>query len=282
MIPKNPFRSIAAGFGCALLVAQLGCFPASAKGDPHFDLLNTRTATYTNVTVTFEAKSYILISHSHGMANVKVADLSPDVLHTLGYAAAPASHESPVSTAAPATTSAGNSLGVGVAASAATGANKWQKILLAQEARLRPLVQQWLAKGKGYIPNRVAGTTLILLVAGVVFCHLFSSYCFMLICRKARAPADGLVWLPLLRLIPMLRAAGMSPWWFLAAFIPVLNVLAFLVWCVRIVRVCSKSPVFTVFLIPPVINVPAFIYLAFSPGPAPAPTRKFVSMALAS
>lgn len=271
-----------AGFGCALLVAQLGLFSAGARTDPHFDVLNTQTGSYTNVTVTFQAKTYIMISHKRGMANVKVADLSPEALHALGYAA-PAASTGKSSTPSPspasigATTSSPNAR-AGVAAAA--GGSRWQKFLMTEEAKFRPLIQQWTDKIKAYLPNSIGGTALIGLVAGFAVWHLFSSYCFMLICRKARVPADALVWLPVFRWIPMIRAAGMSAWWFVAAFIPFLNVLCFLVWCVRIVRVCSKSPVITVFLIPPIINVPAFLYLAFSPGPAPERGRKFVSMAL--
>jgi len=265
-----------------LLAAQLGLVSAGAKGDPHFDLLNTRTATYTNVTVTIQTKTYIMISHKHGMTNVKVADLSPEALRALGYAI-PAAQPAKASSAVAAPVSSGattNSPSGQAVAVAAAGGNRLTQFILAQEARFRPVIQQWTAKIKAYVPVSLAGPTFIGFVAGVILYHLCSSYCFMLICRKARAPADALVWLPVLRIIPMLRAAGMSPWCFLLAFIPILNVLCFTVWCVRIVRVCSKSPLFTVFLIPPIINVPAFLYLALSPGPEPERGRKFVSMAL--
>ena len=51
-------------------------------------VLQTKTAAYTNVTVTTKAKTYVFILHSSGMTSVKVADLSPEAQEQLGYASA--------------------------------------------------------------------------------------------------------------------------------------------------------------------------------------------------
>ena len=70
------------------------------------------------------------------------------------------------------------------------------------------------------------GPKLILAVLGVLLLlYLFHCYCCMLICRKTGKPPGVLVWLPVLQLFPLLRAAGMSAWWFLACFVPVLNLV---------------------------------------------------------
>ena len=47
-----------------------------------------RDTTYTNVTVTTKAKSYIFILHAGGMTSLKVAELPPDLKQKLGYAIA--------------------------------------------------------------------------------------------------------------------------------------------------------------------------------------------------
>src|SRR5712672_1937165 len=72
----------------SLLVAMVLMRPTGAMGatEQTFDVLQIGTQTYSNVTVTTKAKTYVFLMHSSGMANIKVADLSPDVKEKLGYA----------------------------------------------------------------------------------------------------------------------------------------------------------------------------------------------------
>ena len=65
-------------------------------------------------------------------------------------------------------------------------------------------------------------------------------------------------------MIPLLRAAGMSPWLFLALFLPVVNLIIWIVWCFRICRVRQKSALLGILLLLPVTNILAFVYLALS------------------
>jgi len=88
----------------------------------------------------------------------------------------------------------------------------------------------------------------------------------MLICRKAGHPPGLLVWLPWLKLFPMFRAAGMSGWWVLACFVPVLNLMPLLLWPLKIAQARGKSVWIGVLLLLPVFNLFAFLYLAFSNG----------------
>ncbi len=66
-----------------IALAQPGSAPGAA--DQTFDVLQIGTRTYTNVTVTTKAKTYVFLLHSSGMANIKVAELPPDVREKLGY-----------------------------------------------------------------------------------------------------------------------------------------------------------------------------------------------------
>jgi apolipoprotein N-acyltransferase len=88
----------------------------------------------------------------------------------------------------------------------------------------------------------------------------------MLICRKAGNPPGILVWLPVLQSFPLLRAAGMSGWWFLAVFVPVLNLVPAILWPFKIAKARGKSVWVGVLLLLPVTNYFAFLYLAFSNG----------------
>ena len=64
----------------------------------------------------------------------------------------------------------------------------------------------------------------------------------------------------------MLRAAGMSGWWFLAYFVPLLNLVPLILWPLKIAKARGKSVWVGVLLLLPVINLFAFLYLAFSNG----------------
>jgi hypothetical protein len=56
----------------------------------------------------------------------------------------------------------------------------------------------------------------------------------------------------------------MSGWWFLAYFVPVLNIVAQVLWCFNISKARGKSVWVGVLLLLPVTGLFAFLYLAFS------------------
>jgi hypothetical protein len=87
-----------------------------------------------------------------------------------------------------------------------------------------------------------------------------------LICKKAGHTPGLLVWLPVFQLFPLLRAAGMSAWWFVAWLLPLLNIVAFILWSVKITKARGKSGWVAVFLILPLTSFLAILYLAFSNG----------------
>jgi hypothetical protein len=233
----------------ALLLRPLGVVGATEET---FDVLQIGTRTYTNVTVTTKAKNYIFIIHKGGMLNLKLAELPPDLLQQLGYAGAPGSKA--------ATNSAAVWVKKGIA-----------KLDVPQIKNLRKQLEEKFrgqaAAGLPAIP--VLSPKLIFVALGVsLLLYLFYSYCLMLICSKTGNPPGTLVWLPLLQLFPMLRAAGMSGWWFLAYFVPGLNLVAQVLWSVKIAKARHKSVWVGVLLLLPVTNLFAFLYLALSDGAA--------------
>src|SRR5215471_12446731 len=68
-----------------ILAAMLANSVVHASTEETFPVLRTKTATYTNVTVTTKDRSYIFIVHSAGMNSIKIADLPNDVREQLGY-----------------------------------------------------------------------------------------------------------------------------------------------------------------------------------------------------
>lgn len=229
--------------------------PALTAGgiDQTLDVLQIGTVTYQNVTVTTKGKNYIFILHSKGMTNIKVAELSDEVRVKLGY-------EPLVKPAPPSKTPA-----------------DWARQTLSkfQGAPVQKLRSEmagmWLPKvNLGQVRLPQLGLRVVVLgVAGLLGLYLFHCYCCMLICLKCGKPPGLWIWLPLLQILPLLHAAGMSLWWFLGFIIPGVNVVAYVVWCFRITQARRKGFLCALFMIFPLSSPLAVLYLAFSDAPRP-------------
>jgi hypothetical protein len=226
---------------------------ASGVAEETFNLLEIGSRTYRNVTVTTKSKNYIFILHSAGMTNIKVADLPTDLQQRLGYSIAPKVPTNNASVWAKQTIAKIETPKVKQAEAAVS--QTWQSALSTAEDRLPPLTPQFLLQA---------------VVAGFCF-YLFVCYCFMLICQKTGNEPGPLVWVPLLQLFPLLRAASMSRWWFILFLVPGLNLISHVIWCVKIVEARHKTTPLLVLLLLPVTSLFAFLYLAFSEA---APQRK--------
>ncbi len=229
----------------------LGSASRALAEEETFTVLQTRTAAYTNVTVTKKTKTWIMILHSRGAGNIPITDLPPEVQQKLGY-----SSDSQESQTNEATRQVKQMLAsVGLPQPESLG-QVWHKC--APVALLEP----------GSNPTVVYAVWAVLLVL-----HLLFSYCCMLICHKAHTEPGALVWLPVFQLFPLLRAAGMSSMWFFALLVPVVNLFAPIVWFVNIVKARGKSLWVALLLALPVTGPFAFLYLAFS-SPAPIEIEK--------
>jgi hypothetical protein len=232
--------------GLAIL-QMLPCECAQASEDV-FPVLQVGAETYTNVTVTTKAKNYIFILHANGMTSIKVSQLPEDLREKLGYA---------IPT---------------VRKPATNNAALWAKRELSKLSvpRVKELTAQVAQKWRGESTARLSAAGLVgpkLLIAALgilLLIYLFHCYCCMLICQKTGNPPGFLIWLPVVQLLPLLRAAGMSSWWFLAYFVPGLNLVPLLVWPFAIAEARGKSGWVGVLLLLPVANLFAFLYLAFS------------------
>ncbi len=214
------------------------------------DVLQIGTQTYTNVTVTTRSQQYVLFLHAAGMKSYKLSELTAEEREKLGYGTP--KEEKP----------------------AAHSAQTWAKQTLAkvdapQWKAVEQKVREALRTGKvGDLDLRAAITPklMVAFIVTLLVLHLFFSYCCALICVKAGEPPGLLVWLPVLQLIPLLNAARMSPLWFLAWFIPVVNIIASVMWAFKIADARGKSFLVGIMLLLPLLNVLAFLYLAFSNG----------------
>ena len=90
MSRKNGFRWVWIAALCAFGVTVILAPYTARSQEQTFDVLTIGTRTYNNVTVTTKAKTYVMLMHSEGLANVKVSELSPEMRQTLGYKDLPA------------------------------------------------------------------------------------------------------------------------------------------------------------------------------------------------
>jgi hypothetical protein len=218
----------------------------TAAAERKLDLLQIGTRTYTNVTVTTKAKNHIFIYHAGGITSIKTADLPLGIKQQLGYAPA------------------------GAPRAATNTAAVWAKRELAKVNVLpfKQLSQKWGGKPSWELFARnLLASKVVFVVLGIgLLIYLLHCYGCMLICRKTGNQPGVLVWLPVLQLFPLLRAAGMSGWWFLAYCVPLLNIVAQLLWCLNIAKARGKSVWVGVLLFLPITYLFAFLYLAFSNG----------------
>jgi len=244
-----------------LLVSVIpGPIISNAAIEQTFDVLQIGTHTYRNVTVTTKSKNYIFIMHSTGMENVKLTELPPNIRAELGYSTVLEPTQAP-------------KLG-------STSLSSWMKQAFGkmQLPQVKQLEKQWRSNAPaGLATINLSGGFMLGLCGSIVLLYVLSCYCGLLICKKTGHPAGALVWIPVLQLIPLLRAAGMSPGWLLAFLVPLLNIVAQIVWSLNIVKARGKSAWVAFFLVLPVTTVFAYLYLAFSNG-APKEERPVVEI----
>ena len=236
--------------GLTGIIAAAGALALPAAEELKFPLLKIGTQNFTNATVTTRNKDYVFILHAGGMANFKVATLSGEALETLGYTAMTKS-KTPTNSVA--------TWAKGTVANLQTDQVKALRASLLSQLPTLPKFQK-------------LGPAILCGVATVFLCsYFFFAYCSMLICRKAGTDPGVLVWIPVLQLVPMVRAAGMAPVWVLAFIIPLLNLIAHVVWSFKIAKARGKNALVAILLLLPLTNILAFIYLAFSEAAEPSP-----------
>jgi hypothetical protein len=232
------------GLACAAWLG--GQFMACGAEELTFAALQIGTRTYKNVTVSSKTKTYVVLMHAEGLMNLKVAEMPPELRQTLGYAPEP---EKPKSGAA--------------------AASSWAEKEVAKFAppEVQKLGKSLRERGLGafaagmFNPAWLAVSLCAMLLFHIAFC-----FCCRLICEKTGNSPGALIWIPVLNLIPMLKAAGMSPGWIVAFVLPLLNIIAQIVWSFKISAARGKSAWVGLLLILPVTGLFAFLYLAFSSG----------------
>jgi hypothetical protein len=241
--------------GFAILLLAGFCLPRAAKAatEETFPMLQIGTRMYTNVTITTKAKNYIFLMHSTGMLNVKVSELPTELLHQLGYKT-PEEIQIEKRNQPTLANAVAKLPGVGLSGVKSIG-----------DTVLKSVPD---ANGKAaYVRTHLA----LFAVIGAAF-HMFFSFCGMMICQKTGNKPGILVWIPVLQLFPLLKAAGMSYGWFLAFLVPVVNIFALIVWAFKVTEARRLASWIAVLVLLPGINILGLLCLAFAEG-APEPKK---------
>ena len=216
-----------------LLLVSLNAFAAN---DETFGVLQVGDHTYHDVTVRTKAKDYVFILHSSGMTSIKVTQLPIEVRQKLGYTEkAPALTPKRI-------------------------VNRGEALIERAETQFFQVLRLTGSK----LQQLGSYPTMVAVISALVLAHLLRSYCCKLICEKTGVNPGVLVWFPVLQALPMLRAASMSMWWLGALFVPGLNLLGWVVWCVKIVNARQKTMPLAILLLFPLTSWFGFLFLAFS------------------
>jgi hypothetical protein len=217
------------------------------------------------VTVYSRSKTDIFIRHSGGIANIKLENLDPETVARLN----PSIASSDGSASAKTAETAGNPARENELSPAATDA-KGSAPGFKLDAQLRQQVMSRLAGLKGMSAVRINPAVIWAVLGVFLVAYLFLCYCLKLICEKTGNEPGFLIWVPMLQMFPLLRAAGMSAWWFLGLLVPLLGIVVQIIWCFKITQARGKSFWVAIGLLFPITNLASLLYLAFSDGKSDA------------
>ena len=240
--------------GCGLFIS-IGIALVATRvhaADILLPTLKIGTDVYTNVTVYQMNATDIFVRHNKGFGNAKVNSLDEDTLVLLGLKEKK-TEKAPVE----------NPLSTALSTVQTEAAVEHVKTALATVNLQIPSEEIELVKGQ--IARVTADPRLMYgVLGGLALVYLLYCLCLRNICVNAGSKPGLLIWLPVLQMFPLLRAARMPAWWFLVFCLPVLNILAHLLWCARIAGACGKGFFTGLMLFLPVTNILAVLYLAFS------------------
>lgn len=218
----------------------LAVAPAAHAEGEKFAVLHAGAQTFTNVTVISQTRRDVYISHAGGFLNLKVEDLDLETQRALGYAA-PAPE--PLVESAPS-----------VAES------------VAERVGLNPDLEHVQIQAVQQFKEHIAliKRLLIPLAAALFLFYLFWCYCSKLICEKAGHAPGFLIWIPVLQMLPLLRAAGLPGWAFLFWLLPISSPVVTVMWFFKICAARGKNAALGLLFFLPVTNIILYLYLAFS------------------
>ena len=118
--------------------------------------------------------------------------------------------------------------------------------------------------------RQIAESPVGLAIAAFIWLGLYALVCYPLMLLSQRFKCGGgMAWVPIFQIFQMLRVAGKTPVWFLFLVFPLVNILAFLFVWMAIARRLEQPHWLGYLMLVPGLNILLLWYLAFVPAPAP-------------
>jgi len=239
-----------------------------------FELFKVGPRTYTNLIVTARTEVDVFIRHQSGIGNFKLDELSDEQRELLGYPAEKKepSAPSPVETATKATEQLVGQFQdpetrekLSAFAQQVKARISGQQVQAGDEEGVAdssapPLTPQDLLSS---LPREIVVVLTAFLVM-IPLIHFFFAYTAGMICRKAGHEPGFLVWMPILGIIPLLKAAKLSPWLLVLFFVPFVNLLMIWFLFAKISQARGKGILTTLGLVFPPMTAFTWLYLAYS------------------
>jgi len=107
--------------------------------------------------------------------------------------------------------------------------------------------------------------TVVIIGLGI-FLAIYLGFCFLLkrICEKCGVEPGILIWIPIFNMIRLLQAGGLSGWYLLLLFIPLVNLIICVIMWWRICDARGKNPGLSILMLVPFVNVIILLYLALA------------------
>jgi hypothetical protein len=125
----------------------------------------------------------------------------------------------------------------------------------------------------------VAGASFAFLAVFMLFALLFyvvvSAFCFWKVFTKAGHPGWASI-IPIYNVYVLVQVAGKEWWWFLLCFVPIVQLIAYIMICLGVATNFGKGVGFAVglfflgIIFYPILGFGSAVYGPASPAPAPA------------
>src|SRR5882672_6568115 len=189
---------------------------SARAADEKFETLTVGHQTFTKVLVLSKSRTDVFISHARGMTSLKVKDLDIATQLKLGYQV-----EQPKPSNIDKMEEAFKAPDLGN---------------LESDPRMKHLNAETAARISQMI-KQLDATAIYGILGGLALFYLLFCFLCRSLCLKTAAPPTALVplvWFPIVKQIPLFKAAGMSPWWM---FLPFIN---YIIWSFKIVQARGK------------------------------------------
>ena len=104
---------------------------------------------------------------------------------------------------------------------------------------------------------------LVALCLGLAL-YVFSSFCYKRICEKCGVTPGAMVWIPIVRLVPLLEVAKLPVWMIILFFVPIANLVVFFMMWAKICEARGRSGWLVLLFLVPIANIILIPYLAFA------------------